>query len=246
MVYTEWRRRGRWLGLVCCLAACQDAPDRHTTREPAGGSSDPDLDGGVDLDARVHTDAGRVVDAAPPWRDAPEELAALDRDRSLLSQQCPASTETDACHRCEAERCCQTYEAYASNAEARANLRCLSACLDSVPGGESCEERCDAQHPRGTEAWAARQACISAHCTDPCADPPVAPDPCLSCEREHCMVELVAATGSKDGYLLLGCVGLCAHDDPPCYSECWARYPSARKMLDRSTECMVSRCPVCI
>lgn len=153
----------------------------------------------------------------------------------IVDQQCDDSSETDACARCEEERCCQTMGEAKANPEAEAFIQCMLGCFDA--NGDHCEEACAALHPDGVAAFVRRLACAMVRCLDECE----ATWPCQVCTGDRCAIEYVALVGDPVGYLLNGCIAAC--DDSSCAEACMATHPTAVPMLDALVACTEAKCP---
>jgi hypothetical protein len=168
----------------------------------------------------------------PP--DAGSELTGP----AVLRQTCAASTESNACYKCEDEKCCQTYARCHANAECEAFKACLLAC----PAGEHCEESCTAQHPNGVSAWAPRLVCMTVHCGTACSSAPV-PD-CVTCINTFCADEYAVLESTPAGYLLQACIAACPFADAACIDGCKKKYQSAVQALDALATCSSQKCPM--
>jgi hypothetical protein len=173
------------------------------------------------------------------------DAGATDRAAAILHQSCKASTDTNSCYRCEDEHCCETFAAFNGEPEAHAYRECLSDCIPDLSGPASCEEACDARHPRGTLPWARRMACIWAYCSndDACGARPL--NECELCALRHCSEPNVASEATREGYLHGGCVSLCPYDSTTCFLECHAKYPLTTEVVEATLACHIAHCPDC-
>lgn len=162
----------------------------------------------------------------------------------VLTQQCGASTDANACYRCEDEYCCETYEDCAQDAECQSYKECVKQC----PRGQSyhdCPAACAKEHPAGAERFAPRRACLLHHCADAgaCGEKPL--DACERCARDRCG-DVQAACEQRVSCSLLGqCVADCDTLDQTCAFDCFDQYPAERDYIWRIGECVTQFCPSC-
>jgi hypothetical protein len=180
--------------------------------------------------------------------------AGASRD-PILDQTCPASTETNACYRCEDIHCCNTYAACAASAECGAYKLCLQACTNgtpdtgdvakNLPADQNCDLYCYNRHPGGLTLWAPRSACLEQYCydTDACGTVPL--NACQRCTNQLCAKPQANLSKTPDGQLLLACNAACGTGGVACLSACLSHYPAASGALDAFGSCVTSQCPVC-
>lgn len=190
----------------------------------------------------------------------------------LLNQQCAASTETNACYRCEAERCCHSYDQYKRNPEAVSLVGCVQGCLDKKVSAscigsclklpdqdqDSCEALCDIlasqcqadcrkSHPAGVQDFSTRLLCTTARCGQACNNG--APlDPCVACTLDHCMDTLIACNTDPDCNLSKLCSETCLATGQGYPSGCPQRClkmapPAAQQLLLADQLCGIHSCP---
>lgn len=159
---------------------------------------------------------------------------------SILQQDCPPSTETNACYQCEDEHCCEVWETYEQTPDAVATKDCLIACWDE--GRTDCALYCYELYPDGFQAWAERYACILVYCNDTDACGEEALPPCELCSNEHCAVPLVEMITNPAGYLLYWCLFEPETCDETCRNTCLGMYPSAAPLWEKYLACMDINC----
>jgi hypothetical protein len=156
----------------------------------------------------------------------------------ILHQQCPASTESNACYRCEDEHCCQTHADFEGDAAAQAYRTCVQGCQ----GTPSCVLECAEQGPDGVKHFAERLACVAFFCADAdtCGDVPLAP--CLACLHQNCASQFVAVDAEPDGFLFQACASPCAASDGACFDACAAKYPGGAPLYQALGKCGQDQC----
>ena len=157
----------------------------------------------------------------------------------ILDQKCGGSAETNPCFKCEAERCCETYDACVAEPECKQQLQpCLVACKGDHP----CEGRCYADHPKGVGAWARRATCIAARCATECG---AAVDACVACGVTTACREPNARCAADAGcFLLKACLAeTCPTVTDACISTCKAKVPAtAGPLFDAWFDCVSVSC----
>lgn len=169
----------------------------------------------------------------------------------LLHQKCTPSTDTNACHKCGDEHCCDSRADCHADPDCGAYQNCLVACSNgtTVDGGPidagsdagsfTCEAYCYAQHPRGLNEWAPLLTCVDVYCADPCGGQPGA---CQKCTTAHCTDLWTALYGTPQGYLLFACTAKCPQVTPDCAGACEKQYPQAKAAYDAWLSCALNNC----
>lgn len=155
---------------TACAEVCPAAPDGGI--DPACLAACPNADNSVATRARVAWDTcitnGAGCEACPK-ASAPSPL-------SIFDQKCGPSTETNACAKCEDEKCCDTYKACVDEPECQKGLQqCLKDCPTLEP---DCDHGCYDKFPKGVLPWAKRSLCYTVQCTKECVGDP---EPCFAC-----------------------------------------------------------------
>jgi hypothetical protein len=206
-----------------CAAQCRPAP-------------------GSDAEA-PYEQLARCVEQAE--RDACEQGggAGEENRHPLLEQECPGSTETNACFQCEDTKCCQTYAACASDPACSAFNQCMKACTD--PSLYACEVRCEGEHPGGLQKYAPRIACVTFRCGDQgqCSDEPR--DDCARCiYGDKCARVAVECDIDPQCHLLSSCWATCATFDGDCQQACIDSHPEGKARFLESRECLAEACGI--
>jgi len=157
----------------------------------------------------------------------------------ILDQKCGPSTETNACFKCEAERCCETFDACVAEPECKLQLQpCLVACK----GDKACQGRCYAAHPKGVSAWARRSTCNVARCATECGG---TVDACAACGiTTTCREPNARCTADAGCFLLRACLDeTCPTIDDACIKTCKAKVPpTAGPLFDAWFACISVSC----
>ncbi len=173
--------------------------------------------------------------AAPVPEGKPDASTPLT-GLPVLQQTCAASTDPNACYKCEDEKCCRTYADCKASPECQAFKTCLQAC----PAGEYCEESCAKTHGAGLTAWAPRLVCMTVHCPQACSSAPV-PD-CVSCINANCAKEYAELESTPEGYLLQSCIAACTTPLEACIDTCKGKYRGAVPGLNVLAACSKEKC----
>lgn len=159
----------------------------------------------------------------------------------IVNQTCGASTETNACFKCEDEKCCNTFKACADNPACKQQLQpCLVACK----GDDKCLSGCYAQFPQGVAAWAARNTCNQVNCGQECNNG-TPYDECLSCGiKNECRDTFVACHADESCFLIDQCITeTCPDVTETCLAQCGAKgTPEAKKRFDAWAACVTTVC----
>lgn len=220
-------------------ALCTDAcgTDARGGVDPACLAACPLADNAVGTRARVAyddciTSTTKGCDACPK----PSAPAALD----VFKQTCQPSAETNACAKCEDEKCCDTYKACVDEPECQKGLQqCLKNCSSIQP---DCEHECYAKFPKGVLPWAKRSLCYTVQCTKECVGEP---DPCFQCIALGACKEPNARCDSDLGcYLIQECVQYtCPAVTDACIRECKTKgSPASGALYDALLACGIVSC----
>jgi hypothetical protein len=150
----------------------------------------------------------------------------------ILDQDCPPSTLTDTCTKCEAEHCCET----PCDADCQALFDCTEACPDYP-----CIDQCFVDNPEGLTSTGKWQVCLLAHCRgDDC--PWIPTDPCMDCTMGNCAELFADCFVNTDCYLLFQCSGRCDDGDEACEDACDAQHPEGAVLWGAVLFCAAEKC----
>jgi hypothetical protein len=162
----------------------------------------------------------------------------------ILNQQCPPSTETNPCWKCEAEHCCNTEQACLADADCQTLKKCISGCQNAdggADGMDACSYACWQSAPRPAAAkLAAIETCVVVFCNGASLCGPL--DDCSSCDVQQCLNTFVACKSDLDCNLIGTCIGACPFADGPCIDNCVQTHPNGAKLFDDEFVCSTSRC----
>jgi hypothetical protein len=152
-------------------------------------------------------------------------------------QDCAPSTDPNPCYACEDENCCESYEAYAANPEAKAIYDCILTCTQ--PPYAPCQEQCVLDHPDGAADWGARLGCNTVHCSDTstCGEVPL--DACLTCVYGKCGDPYQACSADAECFRIMLCTAACPDE---CAGECAAEHPDAAELYNDFALCAKNEC----
>lgn len=148
----------------------------------------------------------------------------------LLEQACAPPTASDACDRCEEERCCETR----CDAACQGYVSCMQTC-----GAEAtCEDGCAASHPEGVAAFGLWLGCQVPLCRDHCKT--IVPGPCLECGLVHCSPQFADCFSTPSCYLRFLCGTRCSTAE--CYQACDTQFAEANALFGALLLCIGDNC----
>lgn len=223
-----------------CADKCAAAPDGAV--DAACLAACPGGENSVATKARAAYDACLTATELAACAGCPKPPAIPPPTIDVLAQKCPASTDPNACFKCEDERCCNTYAACAADPECKMQLEpCLKAC--GANGTPACRSQCYAAHPKGVAAWAPRDTCLNVNCITECGNS--APDACFDCAFLSSCRDTNARCASDEGcFLLTACLeATCPSITDACLKSCKAKVPpSAGLLYDAWFACTAVAC----
>lgn len=155
----------------------------------------------------------------------------------LLTQQCPASAETNECWKCEDEHCCDSYAACkVDSPECSAFSLCINDCT-TTGDLDTCFAQCDTQNPGGIDLYLRRLSCVQHRCLKECGE---SEDPCLICANTECGNESVACDTDQSCYKLQRCIAACPQADGTCINACISANPTPH--WEPYQTCITQRC----
>jgi hypothetical protein len=199
-----------------CLKNC--SVDANGYAEASCVTACPRPTEGVAKDAAAKLDACRefaIVDECPSCgsNDA-------DADNPILNQNCPASSETDTCAKCNAERCCETYDTCAKDPGCVDISVCASQC--EIATYATCLKACfDQEDADAVAKYTQDFACFDALCSYGPSCPWEPPGPCNDCFLENCTQVMLACDTDPDCMLIEVCVSNCG-PNADCILDCQA------------------------
>lgn len=223
-----------------CLRACPVGANGDV--DPTCEASCPAASGSVGqaaiqaLDDCRHTGAGASCTACGGKPDGGDAGGDAGCSRPILCQQCAGSDLSNACYKCEHEKCCDTYAACHNNATCIAYITCIQNCTS---GYDKCVSICDAQVPDGGyHDFQAKMACVTARCLAECGG---SSQQCQQCTNAHCMNEFLDCQLNDACSHATACLGTCAGSQQ-CYDSCVAKYPGDEPVLDTFLTCLKANC----
>jgi hypothetical protein len=154
----------------------------------------------------------------------------------ITDQSCEASTEAEACLRCEDSTCCETHVACSAEPECGALLRCEQDC---AIGDTACVVECAAAHPGGRGLLGARVSCLVHHCPVDCGNGAL--QGCEACMWDGCGDLYVACQADDECYSLSLCATVC-ETDFECLTACHEEFPDGAAAYDAWAVCSYHRC----
>lgn len=159
--------------------------------------------------------------------------------RDIENQQCLPSTKSDACERCEEERCCQSAAACRNSADCSAVIACVKNCPTGAQE-QACAANCYMNHPTGTSLVTIRVICQRLLCSRAC--PYIKISPCQDCMQRNCLDSMIACARVPECNLLGTCVGLCPIGNQNCIKNCWNKYPAGQSTYHWNSSCGTMLC----
>lgn len=223
-----------------CVLACPTASDGNVDASCASACAAP-----TDPAAKQDYDLLQACrsQAAKSCSCGASTDGGADGGNPILNQQCPTSTETGACAKCEDEHCCVVYQDCQADASCKDFFTCIKAC-SSDPSWAKCNEDCVQQYPDGLNKAAPRLACLSVFCfdSDACGNAPLSS--CEKCINAKCPDTFASCFADPECYLASLCVDECPTGDKPCIQDCKKKHPAGATALDEVTLCSAQQCDV--
>ncbi len=209
-----------------CVAQCPpvsglagtDAKDAFDAcRQQAAGASCAKCVGG--MDGGGTGGAGGAAACQPP---------------AALMQQCPASTGTDACGKCQYERCCDSVNQVFNGGPATDFANCVQACTDLA-----CVQACATKYPNGVQGFGEYEGCAYVECS---ATGACATDQCGACSYKNCGCELASCESDPGCFLILECESYCT--TTTCAKACVTNATGAAsaQLAETYAVCVSQRC----
>lgn len=221
---------------AACAEACPAAADGRIDAECLAGCPLVEESGGARVRAAYDTClAGR----GPAACEACSKTAALPSLASITQQKCAPSTETVACHKCESERCCDTFQGCVDEPECK---QVLQGCVVACGSDKECVAQCYSDHPKGVLPWARRQACMMARCKTECGAPI---DACVKCEVDGPCREARMRCASDEGcFLIEACLdATCPNVTDACLRACKEQVAiESGRLFDEWISCALLSC----
>ncbi|MFO0556043.1 MAG: hypothetical protein U0271_47130 [Polyangiaceae bacterium] len=231
-------------GYLTCLSKCgladnQDAePSCEADCAAAHGTSAALLDAfrtcraGADCSASADTQCDRAAVGGGGGAGG----AALCESPAYLDQTCPASTEPDACFKCNYEKCCDSVDEIFGTGPAADLTQCWLQCAS---GDSACEKACFDQYPDGVDGFGKWWACSNVQCGEP-DGPCTVSNQCNQCQYDSCECEYAACEGEPECFLAFYCFSIC--DDTACLESCQAEHPTGLEAMNSLIVCVSQRC----
>jgi hypothetical protein len=152
-----------------------------------------------------------------------------------LTQQCPASTDPNLCHRCQYEHCCDSVQQVFGGGPATDYANCWLMCPDGDP---ACVDACKSAYPDGVAGFAEYRACVNFTCSGPGLCPI---STCPTCAYDHCGCEYVACQADAACSSILDCMESCAQS-PACIEACLPSTGPGADLAKTYTVCTSQHC----
>lgn len=150
--------------------------------------------------------------------------------------ECGVTALTDACPKCEEEKCCVTRAACDANPTCLALIGCIKGC---TPGDDACSNQCYVDNEAGVAALGTHLICVFSECPEASTCGPV-PE-VVQCIAKKCKNTQGACASDLECWLLQSCVGDCA-GSVPCIEQCAAAHPSAQQLFVEASACALALC----
>ncbi|HVY49125.1 MAG TPA: hypothetical protein VHB21_24715 [Minicystis sp.] len=158
-----------------------------------------------------------------------------------MPETCPASTEPDACNKCEAEQCCNELDPCTSSPSACADyVDCYTTCAQGGGTEGACLSQCAASNASGEAQFASLFACNQYWC-ESCKSI----DACAQCGHATCKGQTNALMSDPQGFLLYFCFSDCLQAGGTvtgCENTCFADHMQQRDLFDAYEECVLVGC----
>jgi hypothetical protein len=203
-----------------CLARCPEAEGTAATRVRAAYDS-------------------CLVGRGPAACDACPKAAPPPSLSPIFEQKCASSDETIACHKCESEHCCETYQACADEPECK---QAVQPCVVACKTDQQCVAKCYADHPKGVLPWAKRQACMMVHCVTDCGGSPGACEQCAI--SGQCRDSRARCATDEGCFLIQACIdATCPDVTEQCLRGCKEKVPEVSgRLFDDWIGCVLLSC----
>lgn len=154
----------------------------------------------------------------------------------IYQQMCKASAATNACLKCQQEKCCDSYAlVYDTPGPTKDFADCYGACKTAA-----CEQGCFDKHKDGIKAFGGYEACVFGLC-GAAGDCKIS-SPCTQCEVTQCKEEYAGCMTDTECFLAVDCIGKCPSGNLSCGNACKAAHPSAATLLDALLVCTAQKC----
>lgn len=187
--------------------------------------------------ASCFTESMALCEACGGGSDAGPDASSCKHP--LLCQVCAPSSETNPCHHCQDEYCCESDQACRDDPGCLEYFYCVQDC--SADTLRECELACDDQV--GAENFLKfniKLSCVRHFCGEPseCGVEPLSA--CEVCFNEQCAVETFACDSDPWCGRIGGCIAPCT--DQACYDACYEQYAPGVPLFNASTECLLAEC----
>lgn len=152
-------------------------------------------------------------------------------------QVCQASTDTDACRRCQHERCCESIdEVFVDATPAHGLWDCIHLC---ALYDHACELTCYETHKAGIRGYGGYHACRILSCETPPDASCKGQSACSTCQFTMCKAEIVAMLTDEIGAQIQACLAACK--GASCLGTCKSKY-GANDAWSSYEGCFKSKC----
>jgi hypothetical protein len=164
-------------------------------------------------------------------------------DAAVLNQTCGASTQTNACLKCQDEKCCNSVATVTGGGPTTDYTNCILACNDADAGAVNgnpslaCLQACVSAYPAGIAGVGQFYACVKIECDAVGACPTTS---CATCSFQQCGCEYVACETDVACELILQCEGTCTTQ--ACADACISNADGGVEVAQTYGVCITQHC----